>query len=186
MVGLSDVINRLSEIKGTVVAFKLNDECRNDILEIEKDIKAAMLIPCINAGVEECLKRQYVFCIIKSSSFRPPPEATVVLYSDNGIVLGEEILPYKKNQFLEEIKEDIIWLSEEFVLYPERKGNAMEFFVMPPVSFPEMSEMGMKDVVSCSPSAPADLMLRKMHGYEDDPKLASILIGFNFDEELGP
>ncbi len=71
-------------------------------------------------------------------------------------------------------------------MYPERKGRAMEFFVMPPVSFPEISEMGMKNVVSCSPSAPSDMMLREMHGYKDDPKLASILIGFDSDEELEP
>ncbi len=186
MVGTSDILTRLTEMKGTVHVFRLDDNCRDKILEIEKSIKAAMLIPCINAGVEECLKRQYVFAIIKNRSFRPPPEATVVLYSDDGTILGEEILPFKKKQFLEGNKEDIVWLSEEFVLYPERKGKAMEFFVMPPVSFPEMEEMGMKNVVSCSPSAPSDMMLRQQHGYEDDPKLASILIGFDSDSELGP
>lgn len=186
MVGTDDIIKRLSEMKGTVHVFRLDDNCRDKILEIEKDIKAAMLIPCINMGVEECLKRQHVFAIIKNRAFRPPPEATVVLYSDDGTVLGEEILPYKKKQFLEENKEEIIWLSEEFVLYPERKGKAMEFFVMPPVSFPEITEIGMTNVVSCSPSAPSDMMLRKNHGFEDDPKLASILIGFDSEEPLGP
>jgi hypothetical protein len=186
MVGTSDIIKRLSEMKGTVHVFRLDDKCREKILEIEKDIKAAMLIPCINAGVEECLKRQHVFAVIKNRAFRPPPEATVVLYSDDGTILGEEILPYKKKQFLEENKEDIVWLSEEFVMYPERKGRAMEFFVMPPVSFPEMDEMGMKNVVSCSPSAPSDMMLREKHGFVDDPKLASILIGFDSEQDLGP
>jgi len=186
MVSTNDIIKRLSEMKGTVHAFRLDDNCREKILEIEKNIKAAMLIPCINMGVEECLKRQYVFAIIKNKDFRPPPEPTVVLYSDDGTILGEEILPYKKKQFLEENKEEIIWLSEEFVMYPERKGRAMEFFVMPPVSFPEISEMGMKNVVSCSPSAPSDMMLREMHGYKDDPKLASILIGFDSEEPLEP
>jgi len=43
--------------------------------------------------------------------------------------------------------------------------------------------MGMRNVVSCSPSAPSDAMLRKEHGFEDNPKLASILIGFDPDEE---
>jgi hypothetical protein len=64
-------------------------------------------------------------------------------------------------------------------MYPERKGQRKEYFVMPPVSFPEVEEFGMLDVVSCSPSAPADMMLRQMHGHEDNPRLASILVGFN-------
>ena len=108
----------------------------------------------------------------------------VMLLTDTGVVLGEEILPPFKKKFLENIREEYIWLSEEFVIYPERKGGSKEFFVMPPVSFPEVEQMGMKDVVSCSPSAPSDMMLREMHGYQDDAKLASILIGFDCDENI--
>lgn len=172
----------LSKMRGSINVFPLNQECRSKIWDIEKDIKAALGIPVINLGVEECLKRQYVICIIKNRAFRPPPEATVVLISDNQAVLGEEVLPHRKKEFLENNKEDVVWLSEEFVMYPGRTGGKKEWFVMPPVSFPEVSAYdGVSDVVSCSPSAPADMMLRQMHGYEDDPKLASILIGFNSD-----
>ena len=182
MVQMADLISLLEGMKGTVHAFPLNAECREKILKIESNIKAALGIKVINTGVTECLNRQHVLCIIKRASFRPPPEPTVILLSDDGVVLGEEILPHCKKEFLENNKEDIIWLSEEFVMYPGRKGERSEAFVMPPVSFPEIEEMGMLDVVSCSPSAPSDMMLRQMHGYEDDPKKASILIGFNAPE----
>lgn len=106
-----------------------------------------------------------------------------MLLTDTGVVLGEEVLlPYRK-RFLENINENFIWLADDFVVYPDRRGGTREFFIMPPVSFPEVSQMGMKNVVSCSPSAPSDAMLRKEHGFEDNPKLASILIGFDPDEE---
>jgi hypothetical protein len=184
MAKMNDVIAMLKGMKGTIHAFPLENACRSKITDIEKDIKAALGIPVINLGVEKCLERQYVICIIKKASFRPPPEPTVVLISDDGTILGEEVLPNRKKEFIANNKEEIIWLSEEFVMYPERKGNQREFFVMPPVSFPEVTGMGMKNVVSCSPSAPSDMMLREMHGYEDDPKLASILIGFDSDEDI--
>ena len=179
---MADIVSRLEELRGAVHVFPLNGECREKILSIESNIKAALGIKVINKGVTECLSRQHVLCIIKRASFRPPPEPTVMLISDDGVVLGEEILPHRKKEFLESVKEDIIWLSDEFVMYPGRKGERGESFVMPPVSFPEVEEFGMLDVVSCSPSAPADMMLRKMHGFEDNPKLASILIGFNAPE----
>lgn len=184
MAKMSEVLARLREMKGTIHVFPLEDGCRSRIAEIESEIKATLGIPVINLGVEKCLERKYVVCIIKKASFRPPPEPTVMLISDDGTVLGEEILPNRKREFLASNTEDIIWLSEEFVMYPGRKGNKKEFFVMPPVSFPEVTELGMKNVVSCSPSAPADMMLREMHGYEDDPKLASILIGFDCDVDI--
>jgi hypothetical protein len=184
MASMNDVLEMLKGMRGTVHAFVLNDDCRGKIWAIEKDIKAALGIPVLNKGVEECLRRQHVVCIIKKASFRPPPEPTVMLLTNTGVVLGEEILPPFKKKFVENVKEEYIWLSEEFVIYPERKGGSKEFFVMPPVSFPEVEQMGMRDVVSCSPSAPSDMMLREMHGYQDDAKLASILIGFDCDESI--
>lgn len=182
MASMNDVLELLKGMRGTVYAFVLNDDCRGKIWDIEKDIKAALGIPVINKGVEECLKRKHVVCIIKKASFRPPPEPTVMLLTDTGVVLGEEILPPYKKKFLENIREEYMWLSEEFVIYPERRGGQKEFFIMPPVSFPEVEALGFHNVVSCSPSAPSDMMLREMHGYQDDAKLASILIGFNTDE----
>jgi hypothetical protein len=184
MAKMNDIVARLKEMRGTIHAFPLEESCRSKIMDIEKDIKASLGIPVINLGVEKCLERQHVVCIIKKASFRPPPEPTVLLISDDGTILGEEVLPNRKKEFIANNKEEIVWLSEEFVMYPGRTGNTREFFVMPPVSFPEVTEMGMKRVVSCSPSAPADMMLREMHGYEDNPKLASILIGFDTDEDL--
>jgi len=177
---MTEIVEMLQKMRGSVYVFPLNNECRTKIWDIEKDIKAALGIPVINAGVEECLKRDHVICIIKNRAFRPPPEATVLLVSDDATILGEEVLPHRKKEFLEKNKEEVVWLSEEFVMYPERTGNLKEMFVMPPVSFPEVEQYeGVTDVVSCSPSAPSDMMLRQMHGYEDDPRLASILIGFN-------
>ena len=117
----------IKEMRGVVHAFPLNVECREKILEIESNITAALGIKVINEGVIECLKRQYIICIIKRASFRPPPEPTVMLISDDGVVLGEEVLPHFKKEFLANVKEDIIWLSEEFVMYPERKGQRKEY-----------------------------------------------------------
>ena len=52
---------------------------------------------------------------------------------------------------------------------------------MPPVSFPEVNEFeGAENIVSCSPAPPSDMYIRAKHGYEDDPKLATILVGFDF------
>jgi hypothetical protein len=48
------------------------------------------------------------------------------------------------------------------------------------VPFKEVEEMrGTCSVISSSPSTPGDFYLRKKASIEDDPKLASILIGFD-------
>ena len=180
MVKLQDIVDRIKSMEGTHYVFPLKDECREKILDIERNITATAGIRVSNVGVEECLKRQYVICIIKDKRFRPPPEPTIRLISDD-IILGEEVLPHAKEEFLANVKESILWLSEEFVMYPERYGGGKECFLMPPVAFPEVGEYdGATNIVSCSPAPPSDMYIRETHGYEDDPKLATILVGFDF------
>ena len=66
-------------------------------------------------------------------------------------------------------------------MYPERYGGGKECFVMPPVSFPDVNEFeGSANIVSCSPAPPSDMYIRSTNGYEDDPTLATILVGFDF------
>ncbi|MBR4216450.1 MAG: hypothetical protein IKR87_01815, partial [Candidatus Methanomethylophilaceae archaeon] len=77
-------------------------------------------------------------------------------------------------------REDVVWLSDGFVLFPTVAASGGEQFVMPPVSFPELNESnGCKDVISCSPAPTSDLMIKTHYGLVDNPKLASVLVAFN-------
>jgi len=180
MVDIDSIVEMLSRLRGSIHVFHLDPSCKEMIKEIESGIKATLGLQVKNRGLEECLKRQYIICIIKARRFRPPPEPTVLLMGDEDLIAGEEVVPSNKHKF--EDREDVIYLSEEFVLYLDRKPKSKEYFVMPPVSFPELEEIpGVSNVVSCSPSAPADMTLRQLHGFKDDPRLASILVGFDVD-----
>ncbi len=178
MVDINSIIDTLKKMEGSVAVFPVSPESKDKIWAIERDLKGSLGIAVRNTGLQECLQRQYIICIVKDRRFRPPPEPTVLLIGDDDTVLGEEVVPATRSKF--EGREDLIFLSEEFVIYPERKPTMRECFLMPPVSFPELESVsGLRDVVSCSPSAPADVMLRTLHGLEDNPKYASILVGFN-------
>ena len=178
MVDINSIVDTLKNMEGSVAVFPINLESKDKIWDIEKDLKGSLGIAVRNTGVQECLQRRYVLCIVKDRRFRPPPEPTVLLIGDDDTVLGEEVVPSNREKLKE--RDDLIFLSEEFVIYPNRKPTMKECFLMPPVSFPELESFpGVTDVVSCSPSAPADVMLRTMHGLEDNPKYASILVGFN-------
>ena len=168
-------------MEGVIEVFPVNGETFETLRDIENNVKATLNMDVLNTGVEECLKRQHIFCIIKDSRFRPPPEPTVLLVGDDGLIMGKEIIPTDNEDYKE--NEEVIFLSEEFIIYKDVKPNDREYFLMPPVSFPELEEdHDVRNVVSCSPSAPGDLMLRKFHGLNDDPSLASILIGFDMKD----
>ena len=191
---LQEVIDNINPLRGVLDVGVLNDEVKKNVIKIEME-KAGEIIPVINMGVNECLNRDYTVAIIKNASFRPPPTATVQLVDNKGNLLGEEIVStYQKKKYKEDKKAKLI--NPDFVLLKDQKdieedlktdnlekNPTKQAFVLPPVQFIEVEELeDTCDVVSSSPDPLADLYLKKVFNFEDDPKLASILVGFNVKE----
>ena len=165
-------------LRGVVHAFYLDREILNRLKEEESKVRAMGSIAVENVGFDQALERDSVICIVKDPRFRPPPEPTVILESGNGKVIGTEVFPFTAKKYMD--RDDVVWLSDGFVLFPEVKADGGEQFIMPPVSFPELNESnGCKDVISCSPAPTSDLMIRSYYGLKDDSKLASVLVAFN-------
>ncbi|MCD7781395.1 MAG: hypothetical protein LUG89_01670 [Methanosphaera sp.] len=190
---LEKVIETVTPLRGILDVDVLNDEVRAKVTQIEME-KSGELIPVINAGVHECLNRDYTIAIIKNASFRPPPTATVQLVDNKGHLLGEEIVnkdqkeKYNEDENATYINPDFVLTVDQDIIEENLKTKNLEenptkqAFVLPPVQFIEVEEIeGTKDVVSSSPDPLADVYLKEYFGFEDDPKLASLLVGFNVE-----
>jgi hypothetical protein len=163
---------------GTRLAFVLSPEVVEAIRTVEGGIKSQVGLDVINEGVNQCLRRQHVICIIKDSRFRPPPEPTVLMMADDGIIIGTEVLAGEHHKYKD--NETLIWLGNDFVVFTDRAPKSKEYFFMPPVSFPELEQIaGAKNIVSCSPSPLGDLIIKDVYKLEDNPKLASLMVGFD-------
>ena len=158
--------------------------------------KTGELIPVINVGVHECLNREYTVAIIKTATFRPPPTATVQLVDNTGRLLGEEIVSVEQKK-KHEADENATFVAPDFVLTVDpneiqktlttdylEKNKSKQAFILPPVQFIEVEELeDTCDVVSSSPDPLADLYIKEYFNFEDDAKLASILVGFNVKKD---
>jgi hypothetical protein len=171
-------LETIKKMRGVVHAFYLDKDILGHMKDEEAKVRSMGNITVDNQGFAQALERDSVVAIVKDPRFRPPPEPTVILVSGDGKLMGEEVFPFTAKKYTE--REDVVWLSDAFVLFPLVKGDRGEIFVMPPVSFPELNESnGCKNVVSCSPAPTCDLMMRKHYDLKDDPKLASVLVGFD-------
>lgn len=188
---LQEVIDTIEPLRGVLNVGVLNDEVRKNVMQIEME-KTGELIPVINLGVKECLERDFTVAIIKNASFRPPPTATVQFVDNKGNILGEEIVSseqkrkYQNDEHAQFINPDFVLLKNQQDIEEDLKTENLEregakqAFLLPPVQFIEVEELeDTCDVVSSSPDPYADLYLKKYFDFEDDPKLASILVGFN-------
>lgn len=175
---LDEIRELLSSLKGVRHVFYLTDEMRKGLEGLERRYPPIGPLTVQNDGVLECLKRGHVACIVKGSEFRGPPHPTVILVNGDGAIIGRELLRGEKVKPGEGRK--TLFLGKDFVVYVGKDSGKGSRFVLPPVEFKEVEDVkGTSCVVSSSPSTGGDVFLRTQAGLEDDPKLASILIGFD-------
>ena len=178
---LDEVLKVLSRIRGVKHAFYLTKAMRSGLARIEKEYPPIGPLTIRNDGVLKCLKREHVACIVKDKGFRAPPHPTVLLVNEDGEVIGRELLPGEK--IPERPGRKNLFIGKDFVIFVGETSGKGARFVLPPVEFKEVERIdGTSCVMSSSPSSLGDLFLRRQAGLEDDPKLASILIGFDLCE----
>ncbi len=93
-------------------------------------------------------------------------------------VIGRELLPGEEPPSPRSGR--TIMLGKNFVIFFKRGSGKGARFVLPPIAFRELESVpGLRRVCSSSPSTVGDMHIRRAMGLKDDPKLASILVGFD-------
>lgn len=182
---MQDIIDLLSSLDGVLDVFELSKKDILNIIDIESE-RSEELVPVFNRGIQECFKRDSSIVIFKKGFFRPPPTPTLLLIFD-GEVLGHDIFTQSEKEKYRD-DEDVRFLSDDFIIYEDvlhnhnlEKGN--EYFVLPPVPFPELDEFeNVSDVISSSPSTKSDEYLKEEYGYSQDSSVATIFVSFNFKD----
>lgn len=186
---VEQAIKIIEKMDGVLDVQELPNENRDALMKVESS-REKDIIPVVNKGLKECLKRDFCLVMLKTGKFRFPPEPTVLLVTDNGKVMGQEIIsPEDRKKFNKQ--DDAYFLSRDFVIFkPSRNTmnlhNDKELFLLPSIPFPELNNIeGISDVVSCSPSTLGDAYLKNKYGYPEDPHIATILVGFSLKNKSG-
>ncbi len=175
---LGEILKILSSMKGTKHAFMLTKPMIAGLKRLESHYPSLGPLTITNDGVKETLKREHVACILKDRNFRAPPHSTVLLVDEDGKIIGRELLPGEK--IPSDQADRAIMIGKDFVVFYVKGAGKGARFVLPPVPFAEVERIeGTYRTVSSSPSTAGDFFLRERAGLADDPKLASILIGFD-------
>ena len=193
---VEDIKKLLSKLKGVISVSKIDNEYRDKIVKLENEYEKGGLICLKNPGIRMALQCETVFAILKDTSFRPPPGATVFMVEDTDTketdhlltinnktyrIIGEELIGKTPPE-----DEEYIFISDDFILYPDRrKGRTKRpaYFIIPPLGFYELEEVKeiykIDNIISVSPSTTADDYIRKICDFSPSEELATILVGFN-------
>ena len=189
------ILGILRTIPGVHRAVRLSDAQRLRAVELEERHEMSSVIPIRNLGMRMLAERQACFALLKDATFRPPKVPTVFLVEEDApegsahlltvagrryAIVGEEVLSGRGAW-----SEPTIPLESSFVIFPERRrgANVPCLFLLPPISFPELegeaATLGIRDIVSISPSLSTDALLRESFHFPLTNNLATLLIGCN-------
>jgi len=195
---MEEIKKLLLELEGIITVAQIEPSHRKKIIELESNYEKGGVINLQNPGIRMVVQCDIVIAILKDSGFRPPPEATVLMVEDCNVddlendylitinnkkynIIGEELINKKPP-----IDEEYMFISDNFILYPERrKGRAKKpaFFLVPPLKFSELEEVkniyNIKNIISVSPSTISDDYIRKQNNFSLRNDYATILIGFD-------
>ncbi len=176
------VMETLRSTPGVVLVRELTEE---DIIKVKKleskaeeNGAAGGLMKYVNKGVWSTLGRQHVLLMVADDNqgFREAPSAWTVMVDDRGNVVGEWLCKDKIPEVQE--NKNATFISDDFVIYRDRPRHGECSFLMPPVPVPELDGIdGIKNVMSGSVSAPADVYLKKIINMDEN--FWTILVGYD-------
>ncbi|MDD1744159.1 MAG: hypothetical protein LUO85_05990 [Methanomassiliicoccales archaeon] len=180
---LTRVKKRVESLPGVIAMEMLTPELRTAIIgletEAEKNGACGGLMPFTNRGVWESFRRQEQFVIVLDNS-------SLVLGDDHDLVYisdqsGQRVGEWLNEERMKEMKgrEDVCYVSPDFILYADIKPVGEPFFVLPEMEFPYLKEIEeVENVTSGSISTLADDYIRNQLGYANG-KHWTHLIGFD-------
>lgn len=172
----SDLIEALTALDGVIAAEQLDDEAMKVVTGIETSIRTVsggMRIE--NRGILDCagMSRNYVlFC---GSGFPRPEQVTMEMVDDAGEVVGHDVPPCMVDAFRS--RDDVIWMSDGFVLYPGLVCDRDVRMVMLSSRMKVSGPLGEFDVRSFYPSASSVEYLLGLFGREPDRSVAAVILG---------
>ena len=177
----------LSQIAEVMEVRRLDQRQRGDVLRLEEEAEssgaASGLIMFVNEGVKQALESDLVFVASTGPMHRDPPQPWTMMMDEEDKVIGEW-LPESR---LEEARQSgrCIFLSEDFVMYKDRRPVGPSRFVMPFICLPVDRAPGLAVCGIGSPSGPADEYVRHLLG-NPGQEIATLLVGISLNEHADP
>jgi hypothetical protein len=176
------VLAVLAQIADVIDLHELTPEEREEIKRLEDAAEeygaAGGTIAFVNEGVKKALESDRIFALTSGPMHRDPPAPWTIMVDAEDELIGEW-LPSSR---LEEAREGgrCIFLSEDFVMYKDRRPVGQARFIMPFVCLGVEDAPGVSVCGIGSPSTPADMYIRSLMG-DPGPEVATWMVGVSLE-----
>jgi len=168
----------LSEVEGAVDAVVFDENLADRIRDEEETVKSMAGPDVINKAYTETYNRSVKICVFCDRKISTHDGSSLTLEDPEGHIMGMTLT----KSMIEEYKDrqDVLWISDDFIMFPEVPARGGERFILHPMKFPILDEKdGCYDVVVASPAPSSDIIIKRHYGVSLKEDLATMIVGFN-------
>ena len=171
------MLDKLGDMEGIVSAVPMDDDIIEIIAEEECSVTSMTGIEVVNQAYKDVMTRNNKICIFCSGTLPREETSTMLLEDEEGHVMGAMLPPSKIPEY--QGRNDVVWVSEDFIIFPNVQGVGKEKFVLLPMKFDALDIPECKDVIMCSPAPSSDAILKRYFGRSVSEKTSTLIIGYN-------
>ena len=125
----SEFADRLKRLGGTIRAEPIHRDVLERVMDIEASVVRGSCGICIeNPGIATCASKRDAFVLFCDGTFARPSEISMEMVDDRGVVIGHDVPPALQSRY--RAIEGLFWLSDNFVVFPDRVGTHDASMVM--------------------------------------------------------
>lgn len=173
------VIDYMTSLKGVVGVMKMTDEMSEAVNDIEKSIKTQSKHEYVNVGYDMAMKKKHRICVFFTENFLVKKASVLKMVTEDGTILGTTLSPEEIEEYKD--KPNVIWVSEDFVMFTDIQGSGPESFVLYPYTIEELDEVVGKKLgaIGTPPTSSSDMYLKKCADVPLEKRIFTSVIAFD-------
>lgn len=179
MVAVQDIIDYLLTVEGVLDACEMDDRVSQEVLNIERSVKTRVNNGYKNVGYDIAMERGHRVCVFYDDTYIFGIRSVLKLMTTDGTIMGTSLRPEEIESY--KGREDVIWISEDFVVFPEIIGEGEEAFVLFPSEIHDVEDNvpGTRNVIGTSPTTSSDSILKARFGKPMVNGIYTLVIAFD-------
>ncbi len=172
--GTEEVLRKLKSRRGVLDAFVIDGDTRSMIEREESGIRASGGLVYENLGIDRSRGMDTHVCVFSEGFITEPRGPLVVMTDDAGTIYGHNV-PMKCKLSSSAVRNGAVWISDDFVVYPDRVPRREPKFVVLPCRLDFLGT----DATSYNPALSTDGLLKERFGFGGRGDLMTTIVSFN-------
>ena len=172
--GTEEVLKKIRSRDGVLDAFVIDEDVLSMIEGEESNIRTSGGLVYENLGIDRSKEMDTHVCVFSKGFITDPKGPMVVMTDDTGAIYGHDV-PRKCKLSSSAVRNGAVWISDDFVVYPDIIPKSEPKFVVLPRSVDFLET----ETTSYNPALSTDGLLKERFAFGGRGDLTTTIVAFN-------